>query len=167
MKTTGTVLLALVLLFFAGEAEAQARDSDASQPRFDQSFGGQLSYGLEDRAMGLGLRSETRVNPVPVALAISWDYFFPRCGVIGCSLWQAHANAKVDLGRVLPFDPFIGGGIHYRSFSQRLSSGTDRQTGTGLNILGGIWTGPTFLEARYEITEDLDNQFVFSLGLTF
>jgi hypothetical protein len=160
MKATG-IVLCLLTLVLAGVDDARA------QSRIDQSFGGQLSWGFEDEALGLGLRSETRVRPVPVALALSGDYFFPRCGVIGCSLWQLHGNAKLDLGWLLPFDPFLGGGVNYRHFSLRGPDGTARETGTGLNVLAGIWRGRTFVEARYEMMEGIADQLVLSLGFLF
>ena len=135
-----------------------------AQAGFDHSLGGKLSYAFEDEAMGIGVISESRIRPIPVALVVGADYYFPRCGAVGCSLAQLHAEARVDVGRLLPFDPFIGVGMNYRRFSVR---GAESAKESGVTVLGGIWRGSTFLQGRYEMMELEPDQLVVSIGFLF
>lgn len=170
MRAVFTFAALVFVLFAVQEAVAQVegRGSEAAGTGPQIGFGGQISYAFEDEALGLGLRSEFFVQPVPIVIALSGDRYFPRCGAVGCSLWQLHANGKLDLGWLLPLSPFIGGGLNHRRFSLSGPLGENqRNTDNGINILAGVWRGQTFLEARYEMQEDIDDQVVLSIGILF
>jgi hypothetical protein len=156
-------LLGLLLLTVTG-VEAQRLDPGDRGPYV--AWGGHLAYAFTDDALGIGPRMEAGIRPV--ALIGSFDYFFPRCGAVGCSLFQLNGQAKLEPGLFPAMRPYVGAGTHYRRFSIRTLQGRDVSTGSSFHAMAGFWRGATFLEGKYEFErEGNPSQWVLTLGALF
>ena len=150
--------LALAGVVAAGSAPARA----SAQLR----VGGQASYAFDvlGGTVGVGPRVELGLPAFPVRLAASGEYFFPNCHQ--CRYWEANVNALVSLPVLpIPFLRYFGGGWHLQSV--KANPFEDPIRARGVNAVGGLRSGNTNIELRYEFVEDLPDQFVFSFALFF
>lgn len=153
-----TAVLALAGVVAAGGAPASA----SAQVR----AGGQLSFanGVLGGTIGAGPRVEFGVPAFPVRLAASGDWFFPNCNQ--CRYWEANVNALASLPLLpIPFFRYVGGGWHLQSI--KLNPFDDQRRTRGYNAVAGMRSDRTVVEVRYEILEDIKNQFVFSIAVFF
>lgn len=147
-------------LALAGVAAGFAPAPVAAQVR----LGGQISYANDvlGGTIGIGPRAEFGVPAFPVRLAASADWFFPNCHQ--CRYWETNVNALVSLPLLpIPFFRYVGGGWHLQSI--RANPFEDATRSRGFNAVGGLGSGNTSVEVRYEIVKDIDNQFVVSFAI--
>lgn len=150
-----------VALAFAGiAAAASAPAPAAAQVR----AGGQVSFANDvlGGTIGVGPRAEFGVPAFPVRLAASADWFFPNCNQ--CRYWEMNVNALVSIPLLpIPFFRYLGGGWHLQSIK---ANPFDDPTRTrGFNAVGGMRSENTVIEVRYEILENIKNQFVLSFAV--
>lgn len=162
--TAGRVRLAVVAaaLALAGVAAGSVPAPASAQLR----AGGQLSFANDvlGGTIGVGPRVEFGVPAFPVRLAASADWFFPNCNQ--CRYWETNVNALVSLPLLpIPFFRYVGGGWHLQSI--RANPFEDPTQTRGFNAVGGMRSESTVIEVRYEILEDIKNQFVVSLAIFF
>lgn len=127
-------------------------------------LGGQISYANDvlGGTVGAGPRAEFGIPAVPVRLAASGDYFFPNCNQ--CRYWEANVNALVSLPLLpIPFFRYVGGGWHLQSIKANPFEEATRAR--GFNAVAGLGSDNTSVEVRYEIVNDIDNQFVLSFAI--
>ena len=156
--TVIAVVLALAVVVAAGSAPAPV----SAQLR----LGGQISYANEvlGGTFGVGPRAEFGIPAFPVRLAASGDYFLPNCNQ--CRYWEANVNALVSLPLLpIPFFRYVGGGWHLQSI--KANPFEDATRARGFNAVAGLGSDNTSIEVRYEIVEDIDNQFVLSFAIFF
>lgn len=149
------VVLALAGIVGTGFAAAPA----SAQLR----AGGQVSFANDvlGGTIGVGPRVEFGAPAFPVRLAASADYFFPSCNQ--CRYWEANVNALVSLPLLpIPFFRYFGGGWHLQSI--KANPFEDPTEARGINAVGGLRSDDATIEVRYEILEDIPNQFVFSFA---
>lgn len=150
-------------LALAGVVAAASAPAPASA---QLSAGGQLSFANDvlGGTIGAGPRVEFGMPAFPVRLAASADWFFPNCNQ--CRYWETNINALVSLPLLpIPFFRYLGGGWHLQSIK---ANPFDDPTQTrGFNAVGGMRSENTVIEVRYEILEDIKNQFVISFGVFF
>ncbi len=148
-------------LTFAGVVAASSTPAPASA---QLRLGGQISYADDvlGGTVGVGPRAEFGIPAFPVRLAASGDYFFPNCNQ--CRYWEANVNALVSLPLLpIPFFRYVGGGWHLQSI--KANPFEDATRARGFNALAGLDSDNTSIEVRYEIVEDVDNQFVLSFAI--
>ena len=127
---------------------------------------GQASFANDvlGGTIGVGPRAEFGVPAFPVRLAASADYFFPSCNQ--CRYWEANVNALVALPLLpIPFFRYFGGGFHLQSIKANPFDEATRAR--GINAVAGLRADNTNIEVRYEILDDIPNQFVFSFAIFF
>jgi hypothetical protein len=155
-QTLVAAALALAGVVAAGSTPFQA----SAQLR----AGGQLSLATDvfGGTIGIGPRVEFGLPAFPVRLAASGDYFFPDCNQ--CRYWEGNVNVLVSLPLMpIPFFRYFGGGWHLQSVK---ASQFEEPTRTrGFNAAVGLNTDNTTIEVRYEILEDIKDQFVFSFAI--
>lgn len=131
---------------------------------------GQINPGLHvaraadsfDGVNGVGGSVELSLPVLPVDFFFAGEYFFPACD--GCSFWGGSADVHLTLS--LPIlSPYGSAGLVLRNAD---ASDTRVRTG-GLGLGGGVNLATlvvgAFAEARYEILDASDDQFVFRLGI--
>ena len=163
-RMAGRARLAVVAaaLALTGVAAGSAPAPVAAQVR----LGGQISYANDvlGGTIGIGPRAEFGIPAFPVRLAASADYFFPNCHQ--CRYWETNVNALVSLPLLpIPFFRYVGGGWHLQSI--RANPFEDATRSRGFNAVGGLGSGNTSVEVRYEIVKDVDDQFVVSFAIFF
>lgn len=155
-----TVVAAALAL--AGVAAGSAPVPASAQLR----AGGQVSFANDvlGGTIGVGPRVEFGAPAFPVRLAASADWFFPNCNQ--CRYWETNVNALVSLTLLpIPFFRYVGGGWHLQSI--RANPFEDPTQTRGFNAVGGMRSENTVIEVRYEILEDIKNQFVVSFAIFF
>lgn len=160
----GRARLAVVAaaLALAGVAAGSAPAPASAQLR----AGGQVSFANDvlGGTIGVGPRVEFGAPAFPVRLAASADWFFPNCNQ--CRYWETNVNALVSLPLLpIPFFRYVGGGWHLQSI--RANPFEDPTQTRGFNAVGGMRSENTVIEVRYEILEDIKNQFVVSFAIFF
>ncbi len=156
----GRLTRAAAALAFAGVVAACATPARASA---QLRAGGQLSFATDvfGGTAGIGPRVEFGVPAFPVRLAASWDYFFPDCNQ--CRYWEGNVNVLVSLPLLpIPFFRHVGGGWHMQNVKANEFEETRVR---GYNAVAGLRSGRTNVEFRYEMLEDVDDQFVFSFAI--
>ena len=126
--------------------------------------GGQVSFANDvlGGTIGVGPRVEFGAPVFPVRLAASADWFFPNCNQ--CRYWETNVNALVSLPLLpIPFFRYVGAGWHLQSI--RANPFEDPTQTRGFNAVGGMRSENTVIEVRYEILEDIKNQFVVSFAI--
>ena len=149
-------------LAFAGVVAAASTPSAASG---QLRAGPQLSFASDvfGGTIGAGPRVELGVPAFPVRLAASADYFFPT-NCRGCRYWEGNVNLLVSLPVMpIPFLRYVGGGWHTQSI--KAGNAESWTTARGFNAVGGVGSGNTVVEFRYEFVADVKDQYVVSLAL--
>jgi hypothetical protein len=156
----GRLVRVAAALAFAGVVAACSTPARASA---QLRAGGQLSFATDvfGGTVGIGPRVEFGVPAFPVRLAASGDYFFPDCDQ--CRYWEGNVNVLVSLPLLpIPFFRYVGGGWHMQNVKV---SAFEETRAHGYNAVAGLGSGRTNVEVRYEILEDIDDQFVFSFAI--
>lgn len=148
-------------LALAGVVAAGSTPSDASA---QLRAGPQLSFASDvfGGTVGVGSRVEFGIPAFPVRLAASADYFFPDCD--RCRYWEGNVNLLVSLPLMpIPFLRYVGGGWHLQSV--KASAFEDAIRARGFNAVGGVGSENTYIEFRYELLEDVQDQYVLSFAI--
>ena len=127
--------------------------------------GPQLSFASDvfGGTIGVGPRVEFGIPVFPVRLAASGDYFLPT-NCRGCRYWEGNVNLLVSLPVMpIPFLRYLGGGWHMQSI--KAGNAESATTARGFNAVGGVGSGNTVVEFRYEFVEDVKDQYVISFAL--
>lgn len=153
--------VAAALAFAGVVAVASTPSTAAGQLR----AGPQLSFASDvfGGTIGVGPRVELGMPTFPVRLAASGDYFFPT-NCRGCRYWEGNVNLLVSLPVMpIPFLRYLGGGWHMQSI--KAGNAESATTARGFNAVGGVGSGNTVVEFRYEFVEDVKDQYVVSFAL--
>lgn len=153
--------VAAALAFAGVVAVASTPSAAAGQLR----AGPQLSFASDvfGGTIGVGPRVELGMPAFPVRLAASGDYFFPT-NCRGCRYWEGNVNLLVSLPVLpIPFLRYLGGGWHMQSI--KAGNAESATTARGFNAVGGVGSGNTVVEFRYEFVEDVKDQYVVSFAL--
>jgi opacity protein-like surface antigen len=138
-------------------ALAHAQDPMPARPF---GVGGQVSYGTEAEAIGVGIRYENALNSLfpsmPTLRAVaSFDLFFPGSGV---TWWELNAGAVYGFSPTGSIMPYAGGGLNYTriSFDNPFGGGNVSSGDVGLNLIGGaklraMGTIRPYVEVRYTL----------------
>ena len=162
----GVVACVLALGIPHGDSEAQVRGGVEGM----YTSG---SAAVVDHAYGLGGRLMVELPRLPVEVHGIFNYHFPSCpsGSPSCSSWTAAGNV-VYRGGGGPY--FIGGGVsfHQRDFTLEGTEGSEVVKDWGMNITLGLILPvlqviDPIVEFRYELYDEVQDQFVISLGVVF
>ena len=129
-----------------------------------------LERALTFLTTDLGLGAEVRWTFLPedrrLALAASFDYFFPDDGDDEREYWEANLNLAWDFTTGRPVIPYAGVGINY-AHARFSSFGFDTdQSDVGANVLTGVRINRRFyVEAKLEAGGG--ELFVLTVGLSF
>lgn len=137
-------------------------------------FGVQVNYA-DDFDFGVGARAQFGLGDMLAAEGglgdllgvVSFDYYFPDCGLADCTYWEINGNALYPLEiENSDLAPYVGGGLHIGRFDV---DGFGNDTEVGLNAVGGLNFDlggfATFVEAKIELGGA--EQFVLTFGGLF
>jgi hypothetical protein len=141
------VALVAFLLMPGEEAEAQV------------SFGPQVSYNSEIEEFGVGARLELSLPALPISFYGSGDYVFLDDTFLDFAVGAKYALTLPGS----PLAPYFGAGVTHQRWNLEVG-GVDFDAGLGL---GGVMPIGAFIEGRYLIMSDFENQFVINLGILF
>jgi hypothetical protein len=153
MKRFIPLVAAVAFLLMPGqEVEAQV------------SFGPQLSYNTEIEEFGIGARLEVSPPAFPVSFYGSGDYVFVDDTFLDFAVGAKYALSLPGS----PLAPYFGAGVtHQRwSVSDFDFDDTGFHLAAGLG-LGGVMPIGAFVEGRYLLMGDFENQLVINLGILF
>jgi hypothetical protein len=138
------------------EAEAQVR------------FGPQVSYNSEIEEFGIGARLELSPATLPISLYGSADYVFLDDTFLDFAVGAKYALTLPGS----PLAPYFGAGVTHQRWSLEVGGMDFDADDTGFHVaaglgLGGVMPFGAFVEGRYLIMSDFENQFVINLGILF
>jgi hypothetical protein len=137
------------------------------------AIGGHASLNpdlVEENTLGVGLRAHVGLPLTGLAVQATYDFYGPDCGVFECDVGEAGLNLLWSLPVPYFFHPYFGAGAAFRKWTGQSQWGTESHQ--GVNFLAGVvLQGPTFrrfqpfIEAKYQVWNDTDNQKVLSGGI--
>jgi hypothetical protein len=163
-RTLGGAFTLLAAMSIAGPPSASAQVL---------AVGGHASLNpdlVDDNTLGVGLRAHVALPLTGVAVQATYDFYGPDCGVFECDVGELGLNLLWSLPVPYFFNPYVGAGGAFRKWTGESQWGTESHQ--GMNFLAGlVLQGPTFrrfqpfIEAKYQVWNDTDNQKVLSGGI--
>jgi hypothetical protein len=167
-KGSGRIVGLLVALLSAG---AWAAPGPTSAQLL--AVGGHFSANTgarENVTWGVGPRVHLGLPLIGLTLQGTYDFYGPDCGALECDLDEMGVNLLWSLPVPFILDPYLGAGLAFQKWEGQPY--VDNDSDTGVNFLAGVvLQGPTFrrfqpfLELRYQIWREYDNQKVFAGGI--
>jgi hypothetical protein len=150
------VALVAFLLMPGEEAEAQV------------SFGPQVSYNSEIEEFGVGARLELSLPALPISFYGSGDYVLLDDTFLDFAVGAKYALTLPGS----PLAPYFGAGVTHQRWNLEVGGVDFDADDTGFHVaaglgLGGVMPIGAFIEGRYLIMSDFENQFVINLGILF
>lgn len=122
-----------------------------------------------DGTVGVGGRLGIGISSVGIRLLGTVERFFPDCGSEDCEFEVGTATVIYDLPTSSALSPYLGAGISVQN-SDGGASILGNRSDWGVNLMAGFSLGSgnlsPFVEARYQLMQDFDNQLAVSAGLT-
>jgi len=126
----------------------------------------------DDITWGVGPRVHLGLPLTGITIQGTMDFFGPDCGALECDLEEVGVNLLWSLPVPFVLNPYLGAGMAFQKWQGQTYAGNDSDT--GINFLAGIvLQGPTFrrfqpfVEGKYQIWNDYDNQKVLAGGILF
>ncbi|HZD06191.1 MAG TPA: hypothetical protein VE173_14870 [Longimicrobiales bacterium] len=171
MKSLLALSTACLLVAFA-RPSAMAAQTDV----FDFGIHMVRATDIFDGATGVGGQIAVNLPALPVTFRGAVDRFFPDCpeGSSGeatdCGAWGFTVDANLALPMPI-LHPYLSGGLVRRSVDLGDPLAEIDEVRTGVALGGGLELDVlgvgAFGEARYELRNGPDDEFVFRLGVVF
>jgi hypothetical protein len=169
-KVAAGLVLAVALALFPWQV-ASGQVSIGAHASYMSEIGTGFTAQTADGTVGVGGRLGIGIPVVGIKLLGTVDMFFPDCGTEDCDFHAATANLLYTIPIPVLISPYFGAGIAVQN-SEGGSSFLGDLSDWGINLMAGFsldngGSFQPFVEGKYQIMNDFDDQLVISAGLSF
>lgn len=164
----GLVIIAVVM--GAVPAGASGQVAVAAHASFVPGINTGASEEGLGSTIGVGGRGEIVASRLGVRILGSLEMFFPDCGAEDCEYEIGTVSVIYDLETESGVFPYLGAGLSVQNADGR-SSAIGNRSDWGGHLVAGFRMGQPglrpFVDVRYQLMPDFENQFALSAGVSF